>query len=483
MMTPFIEAIIDRHAPEVDPGRVIGRAEYRARWASVQKVMAARGYDLLYACGSELDRSDAAWLAGIFDPIIERYAVLVPRAGTPLAVAGSEGGHVIEDCVRASGTGVALLREFQISDEDYRHARFDSLENVVGSLVPPRAGRPVRIAVASSGQFLPHDHALMLQGRFGADNVVFDTDLLRRLKYEKSPAELGLIGAAAAVADAAFLGMLAAVRPGARELDVAAVGDYIMKRLGAGRTGFPTIVSSGTRGRSVLGPATNRVIRKGEFVSLGVSPAFNGYHGVMRRTVKAGAERTFPEAQFFAALEGLYHAVMKATADAARRGRPSCRIDEAGKAYLQGVRLRDKRGRMAMPREPYTFIHNTGCSECQEGFGAVTPYTEEPLGRSAALMIDVAFMGFDEKKRLIFPVEYAVIEDGFWKSGGRTGVYNRMPLDVQDLAGRETIEVPRRRINPYFRSFESSARAKKETKPGRAAFYQKKISSTPGSPS
>ena len=73
----------------------------------------------------------------------------------------------------------------------------------------------------------------MFQGRFGSDNVVFDTDLLRRIKYEKSPVELGLIGQANAVADAAFLGMLAVLEPGIRELDVAAVGDYIMKRLGA----------------------------------------------------------------------------------------------------------------------------------------------------------------------------------------------------------------------------------------------------------
>jgi Xaa-Pro aminopeptidase len=475
MKTSVIEAIIDRQAPFVDRGGAIGPAEYRARWAAVQKAMAAEGYDLLYACGSELDRSDTAWLAGIYDPIIERYGVLVPRTGTPVAVAGSEGGHVIEDCVRASGIGVALLHEFQISDEDYRHARFGSIEKVVASLLPPRAGRPIRVAVASSGQFLPHDHVLMLQGRFGADNVVFDTHLLRRLKYEKSPQELRFIGTAAAIADAAFLGMLGAVRPGIRELDVAAVGDYIMKRLGAGRTGFPTIVSSGTRGRSVLGPATNRIIGKGEFVSLGVSPTFSGYHGVMRRTVKAGAKRTFPESQFFAALEGLYHAVMNASGEAARRGLPSCRIDAAGKAYLENTTLRDKRGRLRTPREPYTFIHNTGCSECQEGFGAVTPYTDEPLGTNIALMIDVAFLGFDEKKRLAFPVEYAVIEDGFWKSGRTIGVYNRMPLDVQDLSGRELIEIPPDRVNPYHRPYPAvRGRGKNEPKGARAAFYPKK---------
>ncbi|OGD19243.1 MAG: hypothetical protein A2Y69_06065, partial [Candidatus Aminicenantes bacterium RBG_13_59_9] len=314
-----------------------------------------------------------------------------------------------------------------------------------------RPGRPVKIALFSSGQFIPHDHVGMFQGRFGSDNVVFDLELLRLIKYEKSLAELKVTGVANAIADAAFLGMLAILKPGIRELDVAAAADYIMKRLGAERTGFPTIVSSGTRGRTVLGPATNRVIKKGEFVSLGLSPSFNGYHGIMRRTVKAGAEWTKQDKAFMEALEGLYHVVFRATAEAARKDSPSLMIDRKGKTYLENTKIRDNRGRRLTPREPYTFIHNTGCSECQEGYGAVTPYSENRLARNAALMIDVAFMGFDEKHELVFPVEYAVIEDSFWKKGKEIGVYNRIPLAVQDLVGKNLADVPEGRGNPYYK--------------------------------
>ena len=449
--TRTIEAIVETWAPRVRRDLRITRREYEARWAKVQAAMKKKGYDLAYACGSELDRSDVAWLAGVFDPIIERYGILVPAEGRPVVVAGSEGGHVVEEGVRESGADLALLREFQISDEDYRFAKFGSLEDVVSRLVPARAGKTVKIAVFSSAQFVPHDHVNMLTGRFGGDNVVFDTDLLRRIKYEKSPAELALVGAANAAADAAFLGMLASLEPGVRELDLAAVADYIMKRLGAGRTGFPTIVSSGERGRTVLGPATNKIVKRGEVVSMGVSPSLNGYHGIMRRTVKCGADWTFAERVFMETLEGLYHRVMKATAAAAKKGLPSCSIDQAGKAYLEGTKLRTKGGGMMTPREPYTFIHNTGCSECQEGFGAVTPYTDEPLGRNVALMIDVAFMGFDERKRLVFPIEYAVIEDSFWKRGPAIGFYNRLPLSVQEFVGGDLTDVPKGLLNPYFK--------------------------------
>jgi len=452
MKTQVIERIIETWSPRVDRDLEISKKEYAGRWAKVQAAMRKKGYDLGYACGGELDRSDVAWLAGVFDPIIERYGILIPAEGKPVVVAGSEGGHVIEECVKVSGVEVALLREFQISDEDYRFAKFGTVEDVVGRLVPARPGRAPKIAVFSSAQFVPHDHIGILAGRFGGDNVVFDTDLLRRIKYEKTAAELELCGMANAVADAAFLGMLAALEPGVRELDLAAVADYIMKRLGARRTGFPTIVSSGTRGRTVLGPATNKIIRKGEIVSMGISPTFNGYHGIMRRTVKAGADWTFAERIFMETLEGLYHKVIRATAEAAKKGLPSSSIDRAGKRYLEGTQIRNKKGEFITPREPYTFIHNTGCSECQEGFGAVTPFTDEPLGKNVALMIDVAFMGFDERKELVFPVEYAVVEDAFWKKGRAIGVYNRLPLSVQDFVGGERSDVPKSRLNPYFRA-------------------------------
>jgi Xaa-Pro aminopeptidase len=451
MTKDIIEKIIATHGPKINRQVAISRQEYAARWSRVQKAMREKGYDIGYACGGELDRSDVAWLAGVFDPIIERYGILVPAEGKPVVIAGSEGGHVIEGCIQASGVDMALLREFQISDEDYRFAKFEKLEDVIYKLVPYRPGKPVKVAVFSSGQFTPYDHIPMFQGRFGADNVVFDLELLRQIKYEKSAAELKIIGLANQIADAAFLGMLAVLKPGVRELDLAAAADYIMKKLGAGRTGFPTIVSSGTRGRTVLGPATNRVIKKGEFVSLGLSPTFNGYHGIMRRTVKTGATWTKEERVFMDALAGLYHTVIKATADAARQGLPSRSIDQEGKEYLEKTKIKDKRGRLLSPREPYTFIHNTGCSECQEGYGAVTPYTDNLLGLNVALMIDVAFMGFDDKHDLVFPVEYAVIEDSFWKKGKEIGVYNRIPLAVQEFVGQGLIDIPKDKVNPYYR--------------------------------
>ncbi len=197
-----------------------------------------------------------------------------------------------------------------------------------------------------------------------------------------------------------------------------------MKSLGARRMGFCTIVTSGERNYTVIGPATNKVIEKGDFVSLGVSPTFNGYHDVVRRTVRAGKNPSPEQRAFLKAVEDLYVVVMEAVRRAAEENLPSNYIDKQGKIFLEGIKLKTLSGDFRTPKEPYTFIHNIGCSECQEGYGAVTPHTENPLGCQVALAIDVALLGFEERGKPIFPVLYAVVEDAFWKKGSKIGVYN-----------------------------------------------------------
>ncbi len=436
---------IEETLPLVNLAVQVEAEEYRDRWARVQAAMKEKGYDLAYACGSELDRSDVAWLAGVFDPIIERYAILIPAEGTPVVLAGSEGGHVIEEATEASGAHITLLKEFQISDEEYRHAEFRSLDEVVADL--GLGTGPRLVVIFSSPEFIPHGQVTMLQEKFGPDNVRFDPLLLQLIKYEKSDTELAIAQQANIIADAAFRAMLSVTVPGMTEIQVAGVADFIMRELGARRTGFPTIVTSGERGYTVIGPATNKVIEKGDIVSLGLSPTFNGYHGIIRRTVRAGADFTPDQRQVISAVEGLYHTVMKATIKAAAEGLPSNTIDQAGKDYLESIKLTTLDGRQVTPKEPYTFIHNTGCSECQEGYGAVTPWTTQPLGDQVLLMIDVALMGFEKWGAPNFEVLYAVIEDAFWKKGSEVGVFNRLSLNVQHLVGNE--DPLGEDINPY----------------------------------
>jgi Xaa-Pro aminopeptidase len=441
--------ILDEYAPTIKTDLHIPQKEYEERWRRIQEVMKEKGYDLLYVCGSELDRSDSAWLVGTSDPMIERYGVLLPCEGKPHILAGSEGGHVLEEDAEKSGAEISLLREFQISDEEYRWAHFLGLKQILRKMnIPEREGK---VAVASATEVLPQAQLLMFQSHFRKDNVVFDAEILQLAKYEKSDTELAILQEANKIADAAFRGMLAVTVPGATELQVASVGDFIMKALGAERTGFVTIVTSGERNYTVIGPATNKIIRKGEMISMGLSPSFKGYHGVIRRTVYAGKEPDTQQQGFIEAVEGLYVTVMDATKKAAKEGLPSKYIDHQGKKFIETLKVNTIDQGVSTPHEPYTFIHNMGCSECQEGFGAVTPYTENPLGKKVCLAVDIALIGFEERGKPLFPVLYYVIENAFWKKNAEIGVYNKLPMNVQHLVGNT--EPISGNIDPYYRIF------------------------------
>jgi Xaa-Pro aminopeptidase len=441
--------ILDEYAPTIKTNLYIPRKDYEERWRRIQEVMKEKGYDLLYVCGSELDRSDSAWLVGTFDPMIERYGVLLPREGKPYILAGSEGGHVLEEDAEKSGAEISLLREFQISDEEYRWAHFLGFKQILKKMnVPEREGK---VAVASATEVLPQAQLLMFQSHFRKDNVVFDAEVLHLAKYEKSDTELAILQEANKIADAAFRGMLAVTVPGATELQVASVGDFIMKTLGAERTGFVTIVTSGERNYTVIGPATNKIIHKGEMVSMGLSPSFRGYHGVIRRTVCVGKEPDTQQQGFIKAVEGLYVTVMYATKKAAKKSLPSKYIDQQGKKFIETIKVNTIDQGVGTPHEPYTFIHNMGCSECQEGYGAVTPYTENPLGNKVCLAVDIALIGFEERGKPLFPVLYYVIENAFWKKNAEIGVYNKLPMNVQHLVGNT--EPVDGNVDPYYRIF------------------------------
>lgn len=443
--------VIDREIGNIDFSVRIGRADYRRRWNTVQAAMRASGYDVGYACGSELDRSDVAWLTGFFDPIVERYAVLLPAEGRPVVLAGCEGHHVVKEAAIASGCEICVLRDFQISDEEYRNVKSDSIRDVVRKL---SVGRKPRIAVWSPAEFLPHAQYDMLTDTFGKKNVAYDPLLLQHIKYEKSLKELKVMEQANKVTDAAFRAMLAVTAPGIRESQVAGVGDFVCKALGAHRTGFPTIVTSGKRNYTVIGPASDKVIERGDVVSLGVSPTWHGYHGIVRRTVRAGVDFTAGQRKFVQAVEGLHNTVWEAMVEAAAKGLPARHTDSAGKAYLARTKLKNLRGRLVTLKEPYSYFHNAGCSEAQEGYGAVTSTFEGPFGKRVSLMLDCALLGFEEHGKPVFPCLYAVVESSTWKNGREAGMYNRIPIHAQHLAGNEK-PISNRDACPYYRPLSS----------------------------
>jgi Xaa-Pro aminopeptidase len=121
------------------------------------------------------------------------------------------------------------------------------------------------------------------------DAILVDTtDMIEDLMLCKDRVELQYIRRAVEISDTAFERILGILKPGLREMEVAAEMEYQMKMLGAAREAFPTIVASGPRSALPHGVASEKKMGKGDFVTFDFGAIFNGYCSDITRTVVLG---------------------------------------------------------------------------------------------------------------------------------------------------------------------------------------------------
>ena len=110
-------------------------------------------------------------------------------------------------------------------------------------------------------------------------------------RFHKSPAELDLIRAGAAVADVGGYAIRDAIKPGAREIDVAMAGRDAMELEIARR--FPDAeyrdtwvwFQSGINTDGAHNPVTARALQSGDILSLNTFPMISGYYTALERTL------------------------------------------------------------------------------------------------------------------------------------------------------------------------------------------------------
>lgn len=119
----------------------------------------------------------------------------------------------------------------------------------------------------------------------GIEWIPTELDSLRTIKDEN---EIELIRKAVSISDQAFTEVISIIKAGMTEMEVAVELEYQMRKLGSERPAFPTIVASGVRGSLPHGTASNKVIQKGEFVTMDFGAVYQGYHSDITRTVCVG---------------------------------------------------------------------------------------------------------------------------------------------------------------------------------------------------
>ncbi|WP_299592844.1 Xaa-Pro peptidase family protein [uncultured Microbulbifer sp.] len=110
-------------------------------------------------------------------------------------------------------------------------------------------------------------------------------EMLRRVK---DVTELQHMRKAGQVADASLEQLLSNLRPGMSEREAAVILEQALSARGSEGVAFPTIFASGPRSSRPHGMPSDRVLRKGDMITIDFGAVIEGYRSDMTRTVVLG---------------------------------------------------------------------------------------------------------------------------------------------------------------------------------------------------
>jgi Xaa-Pro aminopeptidase len=166
---------------------------------------------------------------------------------------------------------------------------------------------------------------------------------VEELRVLKDQDELQVMTEAALVGCELFDRVLPILRPGIREIEVAAELEHQARLLGAEGMSFETIAASGTRSALPHGRATENPLPRRGFLTLDFGVILKGYCSDMTRTVYLGN----PKAEERRAYDAV-HEAQEAAVAAVKAGVSCGDVDEAARSVLRGHGLAD------------AFTHSTG---------------------------------------------------------------------------------------------------------------------------
>lgn len=247
-------------------------AEYEARLAGLRQSMAAAGLD---ACLLTSMHNVAYYSGFLYCSFGRPYGLVVTREACVTLSAGIDAGQPWR---RSYGD--------QLTYTDWTRDNFWRAAAHV-------AGTGLRIGI--EGDHMTIAARDRLTAFLEPSEIVDIAPATMRQRMVKSPAEIALIRAGAAVADVGGYAIRDAIAEGAREIDIAMAGRDAMEREIAER--FPDAeyrdtwvwFQSGLNTDGAHNPVTARKLERGDILSLNTFPMISGYYTALERTLFVGA--------------------------------------------------------------------------------------------------------------------------------------------------------------------------------------------------
>ena len=199
-------------------------------------------------------------------------------------------------------------------------------------------------AVGFEGEQVSWETANRWSDKLHARLVSAVPDVLRQVKTAQ---EITCIREACRIADLSAEHIRRFIQPGLSEREIAAELEWFMRRQGAEKASFDTIVASGWRGALPHGKASDKRVEAGEFITLDFGAQCQGYCSDMTRTFWIPDAGAAEESVLFSVYQTVL-AAQRAAVAAIRPGRPCHEVDAAARQVIADAGYGD------------CFGHNTG---------------------------------------------------------------------------------------------------------------------------
>ncbi|MEG2931425.1 MAG: aminopeptidase P family protein, partial [Ruthenibacterium sp.] len=158
------------------------------------------------------------------------------------------------------------------------------------------------------------------------------SDTVDALRTVKSDEEIDAMRRAQVITDACFTHIQGMLKPGVREIDLALEMEMFMRKNGAGKLAFDTILVAGTKTSLPHGVPDANVLKDGDFVTMDFGANVDGYCTDMTRTVALGHVSDEQKK--------VYDTVLKAqlaACEGAKAGMRGCDVDKIARDIIYGA--------------------------------------------------------------------------------------------------------------------------------------------------
>jgi Xaa-Pro aminopeptidase len=190
-----------------------------------------------------------------------------------------------------TGEEAIFITDFRYVDQAKEQAQGFNVVQHTGPIGETIANELQRLGVKRLG--FEQDHVTFAtyrgyQERFTQSELVPVSGVVERLRMIKDSEELAIIRQAVDIVDHTYEHILKFIKPGMKEIEVANELEFHMRKQGASSSSFDIIVASGYRSALPHGVASDKVIEKGDFVTLDFGALYKGYISDMTRTFAMG---------------------------------------------------------------------------------------------------------------------------------------------------------------------------------------------------